>query len=51
MIFLLIDNPLSDNQLQLLGDLLSVTRISESDELLENLPDSHLYIIDISKQN
>ena len=49
MIFLLIDNPLSDNQLQLLGDLLSVTRISESDELIENLPDSHLYIIDISK--
>ena len=50
MIFLLIDNTLGDSQLSLLGDLLSVSQVSETDELLENIPDSDLYIINISKQ-
>jgi hypothetical protein len=49
MIFLLIDNGLSDNQLLLLGDLLNVCEVTESDELLEHLPSGDLYIIDISK--
>jgi len=49
MLFLLVDNGLSDNQLSLLGDLLSVCEVSETDELIENLPSSDLYIIDISK--
>lgn len=49
MIFLLIDNGLTDTQLSLLGDLLAVCEVSESDQLIENLPGSDLYIINISK--
>lgn len=48
-IFLLIDNRLSDSKLSLLGDLLIVTEISDKDELIESLPESDLYIINISK--
>lgn len=47
--FLLIDTELNDEKLQLLGDLLNVSKISEDDELLENIPESDLYIINISK--
>jgi len=47
--FLLIDTELNDDKLQLLGDLLNVSKISEDDELLENIPESDLYIINISK--
>ena len=48
--FLLIDSTLSDEKLQLLGDLLSVTQVSATDDLIENLPETELYIINISKQ-
>jgi len=47
--FLLIDTELNDEKIQLLGDLLTVTQISVTDELLGDLPESDLYIINISK--
>ena len=49
MIFLLIDSDLSDQKILLLGDLLSVTEVTEADEILQNLPESDLYIMNISR--
>jgi len=49
--FLLIDNTLSNEKLNLLSDHLDVYIINSNDydKLIKNLPGSELYIIDISK--
>ena len=49
--FLLIDNTLSNEKLNILSDHLDVyiINITEYDKLIKDLPNSDIYIIDISK--
>ena len=49
--FLLIDNVLSDEKLNILSDNLDayIVNITEYDKLINNLPKSDIYIINISK--